>query len=251
MVTDHWAIRPERPRILPESARTALENGQPSAGPVPLRRSNLEIFVKLVCLDLEGVLIPEIWINVAERTGIEALRRTTREEPDYDVLMRFRLELLAQHGLSIGDIQDVIAGLALGWRHGWIAEVPAFDEIRHVVLYDFAIHWFDIVNCFLPDKETRRIYASYTRSSTQSAKHPMLAQALIEFDVRGFEPSYGLTGGEDSELFGCMLQSGARFLWCDEARVVEFVEIQVNCKAQAFRLGDHIDEVSLGLIGNV
>ncbi len=78
---------------------------------MPLRRSNLEIFVKLVCLDLEGVLIPEIWINVAERTGIEALRRTTREEPDYDVLMRFRLELLAQHGLSIGDIQDVIAGM--------------------------------------------------------------------------------------------------------------------------------------------
>jgi len=65
--------------------------------------------VKLVCLDLEGVLIPEIWINVAERTGIEALRRTTRDEPDYDVLMRFRLDVLNEHGLSIRDIQAVIA----------------------------------------------------------------------------------------------------------------------------------------------
>lgn len=66
------------------------------------------MFVKLACLDLEGVLIPEIWINVAESTGIEALRRTTRDEPDYDVLMRSRLEILAEHGLRLSDIQEVI-----------------------------------------------------------------------------------------------------------------------------------------------
>jgi phosphoserine/homoserine phosphotransferase len=67
--------------------------------------------LKLACLDLEGVLIPEIWINFAERTGIDALRRTTREEPDYDVLMKFRLGVLAEHGLGLPDIQEVIAGL--------------------------------------------------------------------------------------------------------------------------------------------
>jgi len=66
------------------------------------------MFVKLACLDLEGVLVPEIWINVAESTGIEALRRTTRDEPDYDVLMRSRLEILAEHGLRLSDIQEVI-----------------------------------------------------------------------------------------------------------------------------------------------
>jgi len=65
--------------------------------------------VKIACLDLEGVLIPEIWINVAERTGIDALRRTTRDEPDYDRLMRGRLEILAEHGLGLPDIQRVIA----------------------------------------------------------------------------------------------------------------------------------------------
>lgn len=66
----------------------------------------------IVTLDVEGVLVPEIWVAVAERTGIEALRRTTRDEPDYDVLMRGRLELLDRHGLKMSMIADVIGGLS-------------------------------------------------------------------------------------------------------------------------------------------
>jgi phosphoserine/homoserine phosphotransferase len=62
----------------------------------------------LVCLDLEGVLVPEIWIAFADATGISELRRTTRDEPDYDTLMRFRIELLGQRGLKLGDIKQVI-----------------------------------------------------------------------------------------------------------------------------------------------
>jgi phosphoserine/homoserine phosphotransferase len=65
--------------------------------------------LELVCLDLEGVLVPEIWIEFAERTGIDELRATTRDIPDYDVLMKQRLALLDQHGLKIDDIQEVIA----------------------------------------------------------------------------------------------------------------------------------------------
>ena len=68
--------------------------------------------MELVCLDLEGVLIPEIWIEFAERTGIEELKATTRDIPDYDVLMKQRLRLLDEHGLKIGDIQAVIAGMS-------------------------------------------------------------------------------------------------------------------------------------------
>jgi phosphoserine/homoserine phosphotransferase len=68
--------------------------------------------VEIACLDLEGVLIPEVWINFAERTGIDALRATTRDIPDYDVLMRQRLGILAEHGLGLGDIQEVIGGMA-------------------------------------------------------------------------------------------------------------------------------------------
>jgi phosphoserine/homoserine phosphotransferase len=67
--------------------------------------------VELACLDLEGVLVPEIWIAFAERTGIDELRATTRDIPDYDVLMKQRLRLLEQHDLKIDDIQAVIASL--------------------------------------------------------------------------------------------------------------------------------------------
>ena len=67
--------------------------------------------MKIACLDLEGVLIPEVWINFAERTGIDELRRTTRDEPDYDVLMRRRLEILAEHRLGLPDIQEVIGAM--------------------------------------------------------------------------------------------------------------------------------------------
>ncbi len=65
--------------------------------------------MNLVCLDLEGVLVPEIWIAFAETSGIPALRRTTRDEPDYDKLMRWRLGVLKEHGLGLREIQDVIA----------------------------------------------------------------------------------------------------------------------------------------------
>ena len=68
--------------------------------------------MQIVCLDLEGVLVPEIWIAFSERTGIAEFRRTTRDEPDYDKLMRWRLSLLRQHGLKLADIQAVIAGMA-------------------------------------------------------------------------------------------------------------------------------------------
>lgn len=67
----------------------------------------------IVTLDMEGVLTPEIWIAVAEKTGIPELRRTTRDEPDYDVLMRGRIELLNKHNLKLSDIQSVIGGLNL------------------------------------------------------------------------------------------------------------------------------------------
>ena len=65
----------------------------------------------IVCLDLEGVLVPEMWIAFAEATGIPEFRRTTRDEPDYDKLMRFRLDLLARHGLGLNEIQAAIAGV--------------------------------------------------------------------------------------------------------------------------------------------
>ena len=67
--------------------------------------------MNIVCLDLEGVLVPEIWIAFSEATGIPALRRTTRDEPDYDKLMHFRMDILRERGLGLREIQATIAGI--------------------------------------------------------------------------------------------------------------------------------------------
>ena len=65
--------------------------------------------MNIVCLDMEGVLVPEIWIAFADSTGIPELRRTTRDEPDYDKLMKYRLNILKEHGLGLREIREVIA----------------------------------------------------------------------------------------------------------------------------------------------
>ena len=65
--------------------------------------------MNIVCLDMEGVLVPELWIAFAEESGVPELRRTTRDEPDYDKLMRWRISLLREKGLKLHQIQDVIA----------------------------------------------------------------------------------------------------------------------------------------------
>jgi phosphoserine/homoserine phosphotransferase len=96
--------------------------------------------VQLVCLDLEGVLVPEIWITFAERTGIPELRRTTRDEPDYDKLMRYRLELLRQHGLGLPDIQRVIA--SMGPMDGAKAFLDSLRERYQVVMLSDTFYEF-------------------------------------------------------------------------------------------------------------
>jgi phosphoserine / homoserine phosphotransferase len=89
----------------------------------------------VVTLDLEGVLVPEIWIAVAERTGIDALRRTTRDEPDYDVLMKGRLEILDAHGLTMSLVDEVIAGLEpLPGARAFLDELRARTQV--IILSD-------------------------------------------------------------------------------------------------------------------
>ncbi len=97
--------------------------------------------MKIVCLDLEGVLVPEIWITFAERTGIPELRRTTRDEPNYDTLMKYRLGILSQHGLGLPDIQKVIG--EMGPMDGARAFLDQLREDYQVVIlsdtfYEFA-----------------------------------------------------------------------------------------------------------------
>ena len=97
--------------------------------------------MQIACLDLEGVLVPEIWINVAERTGIKELRVTTRDISDYDVLMRQRIRILDEHNLKLADIQKVIAGMGpLPGAHEFLNRLR--EKFQVIILsdtfYDFA-----------------------------------------------------------------------------------------------------------------
>ena len=88
--------------------------------------------MEIVCLDLEGVLVPEIWIAFAEKTGIPELRRTTRDEPDYDKLMAYRIAILKEHSLRLSDIQDVIA--TIGPLEGARDFLDQLREMTQVVI---------------------------------------------------------------------------------------------------------------------
>ncbi len=97
--------------------------------------------MQIVCLDMEGVLVPEIWIEFAQRSGIPELRRTTRDEPDYDTLMKYRLNILAEHKLGLPDIQAVIA--QMGPMEGCKGFLDSLRERYQVVIlsdtfYEFA-----------------------------------------------------------------------------------------------------------------
>ena len=84
----------------------------------------------IVCLDLEGVLVPEIWIAFSEATGIPELRKTTRDEPDYDKLMNFRLNILKEHGLGLKEIQDTIATIdPLPGAKDFLDELRSFTQV--------------------------------------------------------------------------------------------------------------------------
>ena len=89
----------------------------------------------IVCLDLEGVLVPEIWIAVSEKTGIKELRLTTRDIPDYDLLMKGRLKILADHHLKLADIQEVIGSLRpLEGAKEFLDELRSFGQV--IILSD-------------------------------------------------------------------------------------------------------------------
>ena len=86
--------------------------------------------MKLICLDLEGVLVPEIWVDFAEASKIPELKKTTRDEPDYDKLMRWRLSVLKEHGLGLKEIQETIASIdPLPGAKEFLDELRSFAQV--------------------------------------------------------------------------------------------------------------------------
>ena len=98
--------------------------------------------MNIVCLDLEGVLVPEIWVAFAEETGIPEFKRTTRDEPDYDKLMRYRIDLLERHSLGLKEIQEVISRIdPLPGAKEFLAELRSKCQVTILsdTFYEFAM----------------------------------------------------------------------------------------------------------------
>ena len=155
----------------------------------------------IVCLDLEGVLVPEIWINVAETTGIEALRITTRDEPDYDKLMRQRIAILETHRLRLRDIQSVIGRMGplegaqefLAWLRGEHQVIILSDTF-----YEFAAplmaqlgHPTLFCNSLIVDGDDR--VRDYRIRLQDGKRKAVMALKLLNLDVIAAGDSYNDT----------------------------------------------------------
>ncbi|NCB01139.1 MAG: bifunctional phosphoserine phosphatase/homoserine phosphotransferase ThrH [Spirochaetia bacterium] len=152
----------------------------------------------IVCLDLEGVLVPEIWINVSLKTGIKELMLTTRDEPDYDVLMKKRIKILKQHNLTLKDIQEVIATLSP--LEGALEFLDTLRERTQVVILSDTFSEFAaplmkklkyptiFCNSLVVDKND--VIQDYTLRQNDGKKMAVLALASIGFTVLAAGDSY-------------------------------------------------------------
>ncbi len=158
--------------------------------------------MQMICLDLEGVLVPEIWIEVSRRTGIAELARTTRDEPDYDKLMKFRIGALARHQLRLADIQNVIAGM--GPMEGARDFLDDLRERYQVLIlsdtfYEFAaplmrqLGWPTLL-CHRLDVDDAGVVRRHVLRMPDQKRHAVNALRGLNFQVIAAGDSYNDTG---------------------------------------------------------
>ena len=175
----------------------------------------------LICCDLEGVFVPEVWINVAKKTGIEELKLTTRDIKDYDELMRYRLEILDKHGLKLKDVQDVIATLKP--IDGAMEMIKWLQSISRVIIVsdtfvEFAeplMRQLDYPTLFchsLEVDETNRI-VGYKLRQTDPKRQTVLALQSLKYEVIAFGDSYN-----DVSM---LLQADKAFLYRPPQNVID------------------------------
>ena len=168
--------------------------------------------MQVVCLDLEGVLLPEIWIEFAKRTGLNEFSRTTRDEPDYDKLMRFRLALLKQHGLKLADIQNVIAGMTpMEGAREFLDELRSHFQV--IILSDTFYEFADpmMVQLGRPTLFCHKLVvdevgfvADYQLRQPDQKRHAVNALKSLNFQVIAAGDSYndtGMLGASDAGFF--------------------------------------------------
>ncbi|NDY90593.1 bifunctional phosphoserine phosphatase/homoserine phosphotransferase ThrH [Ideonella livida] len=206
--------------------------------------------MQVVCLDLEGVLVPEIWIEFSKRTGIPEFSRTTRDEPDYDKLMRFRIDLLAQHGLKLADIQAVIASMSP--MEGAKAFLDGLREKFQVIIlsdtfYEFADPLMKQLGrptlfCHKLVIDDAGFVRDYKLRQPDQKRHAVNALKSLNFQVMAAGDSYNDTG--------MLSAADAGFFIHPPASIVEkFPQFPVNHSYAELRA--HFDAASARLLATV
>jgi phosphoserine/homoserine phosphotransferase len=174
----------------------------------------------VACLDLEGVLVPEIWIGVAESTGIAELRRTTRDEPDYDKLMRGRLAILEREKLGIADIQKVIAGLRpldgapafLDWLRARAQVIILSDTFMQFAQPLMAQLGFPALFCNALEIDDAGRIRGYTLRIADGKRKAVMALKLLNFRVVAAGDSYNDTTMLDEADRGILFRPPANVI---------------------------------------
>ncbi len=185
--------------------------------------------MNIVCADLEGVFVPEIWINVAKKTGIEELKLTTRDISDYDVLMQKRLGILDQHGLKISDITSVIATMEP--LDGAVAFLDWLRERTQVIIVSDTFTQFagplleklgrPTIFCHSLSIDPDGTITGYNLRQKEGKKKTILALKSLDYRVVAFGDSYNDTG--------MLKEAETGILFCPPENVVqEFPEFPVT-----------------------
>jgi phosphoserine/homoserine phosphotransferase len=177
--------------------------------------------MQMACLDLEGVLVPEIWINVAKRTGIEELRATTRDVPDYNLLMRQRLRILEQHALKLSDIQQVIAGMGpLPGAHDFLNRLRERFQVLILsdTFYEFALPLmrqlgFPTLFCHGLEIDGEGRVVNYCLRMPEQKRDAVRALHQLRFKVVAAGDSYNDTA--------MLSEADAGILFCPPKNVIE------------------------------
>ena len=168
--------------------------------------------MQMICLDLEGVLVPEIWIEFSKRTGIKELARTTRDEPDYDKLMSYRIGLLGQHRLKLADIQNVVAGMSpMEGARAFLDDLRSRYQVLILsdTFYEFAqplmrqLAWPTLLCHRLEVDDTGFVRRHVLRQPDQK-RHAVNALRGLNFQVIAAGDSYndtGMLGAADAGFF--------------------------------------------------
>lgn len=172
-----------------------------------------------ICSDLEGVFIPEIWINVAKATGVEDLKLTTRDIPDYDKLMRYRIEIMAKHNLTLADIQKVIASMDLlpgaDEMLRWLLALPQPFFILSDTFVEFALPFLPKLNyasvlCNSLVIDDKGAITGYTLRQPDGKRKVVEALHAINYQVIAFGDSYNDLSMIQSADYGFLFRAPAK-----------------------------------------